>query len=227
MRNHQNRPWILLQMALEPKQGMQIEVVGRLVQQQQIRCLHQQSRKVRPHRPPSAQFPRLPLKIPFAEPQPAQNLLRLCLQLKPAQLGVARVRIHIILLPRMIHPGDSLLIGDGQPAPRRHKVGMQRNRDLNYPLIGERGGLLRQKPERRPPIHRDLPRVRLLPPEDHVDQRRFPSPVRPHQPDPLTTVHLQRRTGQQIPAAKTLLDINNRKHLAASPGLQPMEVPSG
>ena len=48
---------------LEPEEALQIQVVGRLVQEQQVRPLHEQTSQGHPHAPSSGELPDRPLEI--------------------------------------------------------------------------------------------------------------------------------------------------------------------
>jgi hypothetical protein len=83
--NQKHRAGIILQIILQPEQREQVEVVRRLVEQQQIRFHHEQSRQPRAHDPAAAHFLRLPVKVRVAETEAAQHLFRLRLHLRIVQ----------------------------------------------------------------------------------------------------------------------------------------------
>ncbi len=74
MRDDENRPGVALQILLEPQQRLQVEMVGRLVQQQQVRLLRQQPGQVRPHHPAAAHLARGPVEILVAEAEAGEDL---------------------------------------------------------------------------------------------------------------------------------------------------------
>ena len=77
VRDHQDRAGIPLQILLEPAQDLQIEVVGRLVEHQQIRLLGEQPREVGAHDPAAAERARGFFKIRLLERQSLQDALGL------------------------------------------------------------------------------------------------------------------------------------------------------
>ncbi len=95
VRNHQNRARISPQIFLEPLQRFQVEMIGRLVQHQQVRLLRQQPRQMRPHHPSAAHLPQRPVEILLPKTQPGQNALGLGLALITIQLIVMSVRLKI------------------------------------------------------------------------------------------------------------------------------------
>ena len=63
VRDDENRAGVALQILLEPEQRLEVEMVGRLVEQQQVRLLRQQPGQVRPHHPAAAHLARGPVEI--------------------------------------------------------------------------------------------------------------------------------------------------------------------
>src|SRR5260370_22064665 len=51
VRNEQQRAGILEEPALQPQDGIEVEVIGGLIEQQQVRAAHQRLRNVEPHSP--------------------------------------------------------------------------------------------------------------------------------------------------------------------------------
>jgi hypothetical protein len=52
MRDHQQRARIASQPVLQPHHGVEIQVISRLIEQQQVTATHQRLRKVEAHAPP-------------------------------------------------------------------------------------------------------------------------------------------------------------------------------
>ncbi len=146
VRDHQNRPRIAPQVVLKPQQRLQIQVVRRLVQQQQVRLLHQQARQVRAHHPAAAQRARAAVEVALAEGQPAQDALRQRLRL-PAVVLVAMARRQ--LQHRHIIHRRALLRQEAKVQPLLHR---------HQPLV--RRALLQQQGEKRGlprPVRPDQP----------------------------------------------------------------------
>ena len=95
VRNHQDRAGIVLQIFLKPEQRFEVEMVGRFVEQQQVRLLHEQPRQVRAHDPAAAHFARLAGRNPFRESQAGQNLLRLGFELIAAEF--VETVVHVVV----------------------------------------------------------------------------------------------------------------------------------
>ena len=98
VRNRQNRTGISREMVLKPSKGFEIEVVGRFVQQQQIRLLDEQPRQVRPHDPATTQLAEWTVEVPLAKCETGKDPLRhrLCapVGLRPGGEFHDRVRAH-------------------------------------------------------------------------------------------------------------------------------------
>ncbi len=83
---------------MEPKQGFEIKVVGRLVQQQQIRLLREQAREMCPHDPAAAHFARGPVGIFFAKAEARKDLLGLGFEAVAPQFVEAIVDVVVDIL---------------------------------------------------------------------------------------------------------------------------------
>ena len=86
MRDDQDRAGVALQVVLEPEQRLEVEMVGGLVQQQQVRFLRQQPGQVGAHHPAAAHLARGPVEILLAEAQAGEDLLGLGFEPIAAQL---------------------------------------------------------------------------------------------------------------------------------------------
>ena len=73
MRDQQQRPGIVDQPALQPQDGIQVQVVGGLIQQQQIRTAHQRLGHVQPHAPAAGERTHRPGFLLGGKPQAMQQ----------------------------------------------------------------------------------------------------------------------------------------------------------
>ena len=89
--DQQDRAGVRLQVALEPLQGLEIEVVRRLVEHQQVGLLDEQAREVRAHHPAAAHLAQPPVEVAFAERQSLENGFRARLEGVAAERLVARL----------------------------------------------------------------------------------------------------------------------------------------
>ena len=87
VRDDENRAGIILQITLKPEQRFEVEMVRRLVEQQQVRLLREQTREVRAHDPAAAHFARGPVEILFAKAEAGEDLLGLGFELVAAVLS--------------------------------------------------------------------------------------------------------------------------------------------
>ena len=76
VRYQQDCAGIVLQVALQPDERVQVEMVRWLVQHQQVWLLHEQASEVRPHDPSAAQLLGQAIEVTFLEAKPAQDLPR-------------------------------------------------------------------------------------------------------------------------------------------------------
>ena len=88
--NKEDGAGILAEVFLEPLQGLQVEMVGRLVEHQQVGRLHQKAGQVGAHDPAAAHFAQGTVEILFAEAQAGEDLLGTGFELIAAQLASYR-----------------------------------------------------------------------------------------------------------------------------------------
>ena len=77
MGNEQDRAGIMAQIFLKPQQRFEVEMVRRLVEQEQIRFLRQQPREMRAHHPAAGKLARRTVVIRQLEAEAVENLLGL------------------------------------------------------------------------------------------------------------------------------------------------------
>ena len=94
-----------LQEALEPNHGLEVEVVGRLVEQEHIRLLQQQAREDHPHLPAAAERAAVAVEVGRHEAEPLQDLLDAVLELEPAELLEAGLHDAVLRHQRVERPG--------------------------------------------------------------------------------------------------------------------------
>ena len=191
------------QVLLEPQVRFEVEVVGRLVQEQQGRAPEQQPREACPHRPPAAELAHRPREVGLLEPEPREDGLRLVLPVVPAR-GVQR---HVELAEALQQTG--LLRGvrlRRQRLPRRGDVVRERDHLragvqhlLEERLAVERRGLLLQIADGDVAPRGHVPRVRRRIARQDVHERRLPGAVRADQRDTVPGVDVEREPAEQGP----------------------------
>ena len=77
VRNEQNRAGIVAQIILKPQERFEVEMVRRLVEQQQVGFLREQPREVRAHDPAAGHFSRRAMMVRQLETEAVENLLGL------------------------------------------------------------------------------------------------------------------------------------------------------
>jgi len=149
MRDQQQSVGIVSEIVLEPVTGFQIEVVRRLVQQEQVRLLQQEFGQRQPHLPSAGKFVRLPLPVLFAEAKPHEHaahfgfnrvsIAGLELMLQP-MIPVGHVgifRAGVVEFCDAMHQGFEFLLHRAQLIEYRHALGKNR-------APGKRKAILRQ-----------------------------------------------------------------------------------
>jgi hypothetical protein len=92
VRDDEDRARITLQVLLEPQQRLEVEVVGRLVEHQQVGFLRQQPRQVRTHHPAARQLARRPIELLGLEAEPGEDLL-----------GLGLDHVAVLLVEALVH----------------------------------------------------------------------------------------------------------------------------
>jgi len=141
--NQQDGAGIGPKVFLKPLQGFEVEMVGRLIEQQQIGLLHEQSRQMSAHHPSAAHRFQLTIKVAFAECQAAEDRLGLRLELVPAE-GV-KPGLHLMeIVGLRVVAGFKCL----HPALQFRHFGRDPDGQFQHRLLADRRGLLRQVTER-------------------------------------------------------------------------------
>ncbi len=197
--------------AFKPDDGLQIQVIGRLVHKQHIGIKQEDLRQADPHFPAAAEtlHRQIPPLLPYS--QTIENRLCPVLQLVAAQvlelhlqfpvavhLTVAQsipIRIcHAVLqLPKL--PADLI----DSPGPGKHLLQGGASRHLP--------GLLGKIADDRSAVDRNGALIRSLRPGDEPEKRRLARAVRTYEPDLLPVIYLKSAVPEQGPAAAGHADI--------------------
>ena len=207
VRDEHDGAGIRFQIFLKPPQRFEVEMVGRLVEQQQVRLLHEQPGQIRPHHPAAAHRLQRTIEIPFAKRQPVQDVLRFRFELISAQF--VEPRLHLVEIVRLrVVPGLERL----QPPLQLRDLRRDRRRQLQHRFLADRRRFLRQMTERRVAFDVHLAGVRRVVTQHEREQRGLPCPIRPDQPNPVAAIDLQRRVFKQNARSKRLGHMRNRQH---------------
>ncbi len=182
-------------------------MVRRLVQHQQVGLLHQQACEMRPHHPAAAQLFRGPVEVLHPEGQPREDRFGPRFEFKAVQLGVACVRIEVLvrmLLEELLRILDPFA---GLAHFRRHG-----QREVQHRLVADRRAFLRQEAQGGVAFAHDLTGVRLFLAEDHAKQRGFARAVGAHEPDAVTAIDLRGDIREQRAATIGLGNARQSKH---------------
>ena len=183
MGNHEDGSRVVHEVALEPQQTHQVQVVGRFVQHEQVRLCHQQLRHVRAHHPATAHLAGRAVKILVLEGEPLQNLLGLGLNLVTI---VRNEGIHGggVLIAGVIAPG--LALAQNADSLAHLRGGAHGN--LQHRAVGGVAGFLLQVAHHGVVIHDNLPLIRRIIAPYHAEERGFSRPVGPYQRNALAPV---------------------------------------
>ncbi len=184
---------------LEPPERLEIQVVGGLVEQQQIGPQQQEPRQRRAHAPAARELGERPVHLLRREPEPAQDDLGLGLEPVAAE-GLEPV------LDLAVGVGQSG-VGAGACHAGRERLELAleapdlveaRERLRQHGAVLAGGDLLREVADGDPGVTVDPPRVGLLHQGEDAAERGLPGPVRPDQADPLTPPDAPRAVLEQL-----------------------------
>ena len=196
MRNEHERPVVALQELLQPLDGGEVEVVRRLVQEEQVGLRGEDAGELDAHAPaPGEREERLVEGI-RRKAQPAERDLD--------------ARFHVVAA-QMLEPLLKLavaahLLGVGEVVrERRHfALDLAQTRDaaqgvVEKRLVGRLGlGVLAREADARIPLDDAFARVRRFLAEDDLEERRLPRPVRADDAHAVATVDAEGDVGEDV-----------------------------
>jgi len=203
------------QVALQPFRRFDVQVVRRLVQQQQVRFLEQQLGQQQPVLLAAAElFHVLAIRL-RREVQSGQHALDLMIEV----VGVAVVQFVLQVVETFAQAAAfDFVLGLSQRGGQTFRVAGQGNqvakrvvRFVPDRMPGRELRLLFQVSDPRRPGQFDRPRVRLLASRQDPEDRRLARPIRPDQRDPLPRAHVERDPIQDRIGPITLVQIADRQ----------------
>ncbi len=204
VRDHEQCSGVALQPLFEPENGVEVEVVGRLVQQQQVRGAHQRLREIESHAPPAGEARHRLAHLLVGEAQAVQQLLRA--RAHRVRAGVAH---------RGMQLADPVAVvggfGGGELAFEPAQRGVAVDRVLERGPL-ERGRFLRDVRDAPPRRVVDLALVGVQLPAQEREQARLPRAVRADQADPVAGVERDLRAFEQRPGAAAERDLREADH---------------
>ena len=195
MADHEHRHRLPRQVVLQPFRGLDIEVVGGLVQEHQVGALEQELGEHQPRLLAARERAGRTVEVGCREPQSAEDLL---------DAMVDRVGILVdqqlvqLVIPAAGAIAVALVFGLGHLLGRFLELalevqerGQARPGHVHQRLVGPELGLLHQQadPDSRPDV--DAPILGRLDPVEQLHERGLARPVGPDQTDPLTGADLE------------------------------------
>ncbi len=192
-----HRAVVRVQVALEPAEGLEIEVVRRLVEEEERRALEQEPRERRPHPPAPRELAERAREVRLPEAEPAQDDPRLRLEPVAAErleamLEVAVPRGQRLVRRRVEAGGQVLELPLDLPDFREAGQHLAEDRAARLP-----GGLLGEVADRRLARPADASGVGRLDSRQDPAERGLADAVRPDQADALAPAELPRDLAEQ------------------------------
>ncbi len=207
VRNQQHGAAVIAQGLLQPLDGFDVEVVGRLVEQKNRGTAQQQLGKLDAHAPAARKLARRTAEVLALETQPQERLL---------DVGVARLAAkNMVVVLRVVEPMEQLLVvgalvvgafGDFARQPLDFGLYAQHLLERLGRLVGQGRGIghahgLRQVTDGTLAVDRHGARRRLLFARDDAQQRSLARAVLAHEPDAHLGVYQKRDIVEKGPAA--------------------------
>ena len=212
VRDHDHGPVVAGQEVLQPGERGEIQVVGRLVQQQERRRQQEQPRQRRPHAPAAGKLRQRPMQLVGPEAEPAQDAARgrlepIAAERLEAVLEIAVARGERVTGRRLEGAGDVLHLALErphlvEPAQRFHQHGAG----------GAGGDLLGQIADGRRARAAHLPGVRLLETGQDPAERGLAGAVGADEPDALAIRDAPGDVAEDELAAEPLRDVVELDH---------------
>ena len=164
VRDEEQRLPLAAEEGVEPGERRDVQVVRRLVEEQQVRIREEEARQRGPHLPAAREVAGRLVEPLRREPEAEQDPLRppspvVLLEVVEllVQLGEVLRELELLgLVPRRRERG----LRPGEPRLQRRAPGHRRQHRLDERQVGEGGHVLREVPDARAPAHRELARVR-------------------------------------------------------------------
>ena len=195
---------------LEPQVCIEIKMIGRLVQEQEVGLPEQQPGKARPHDPAAAELTHRPHKVALLEAEARQNRLGLVLpvaaarglqrHLKPAEALHQRGLLRRVTLRREGLAGGFDAVAEGD------RVGAGVQHLLKQGLVGERCRLLPEIADGQVALPRNTSGVRLDVAREDVHQSGLAGAVGADKRDAVTGGNNQAEAAEQRPSGVGLAD---------------------
>ena len=216
VRRHEQRPGPRLEERLEPDDRLDVEVVRRLVHQQDVGFAEQHARHGDAHLPAARQRADVAVDPLVVEPEAMENLARAALERVAAEMVVLLLHlaealenpVHLVGAPgifeRLLQLLELVMQVADAPAAGDRLVEHRAARHLLDVLAEVADGELLR--------HRHVAFVRLLFARDHAEERRLARPVRSDEPDLLAGIELKGRVDEEDLATVLLADTGERDH---------------
>ena len=189
VRNDDDRPGVVAQEPFQPDEGFQVEMIGGLVQEQEVGAGEENPAEGEAHEPPPAELLGGPLEIGFPKTEPQEDGLGLGFQRVSPPVRVFFLKLAVGAGQRFEDPGifllRDLILQEPHLAFQEGQVFHPALDFVEYGLASGRQGFLREKADLGPPADRDFAPVRLFLSGDHAEKGRLPRPVWANQPHPI------------------------------------------
>ena len=208
--DHQHGAGVFFQPGFQPHQRVEVEVVGRFVEQQQVGRAHQRARELQAHAPAAGKAVDRLIQFAHLEAQPEDQRLRA--RLRVVRAGVVQRHVGVRHALAVV-----AFFGSGDLGLRRSELRVAGDDEIGRRLAGLRHVL---RHLRHAPLRRDG-KVALVLVQGAVQQRKqagLAGAVAPHQADHFTGVDRGRGVVEQHAGTAPKADVFKQNHAVVRAG---------
>jgi len=194
VRDHDERPGVGGQEFFEPRPGFEVEVVGGLVEEEEVGAPEEELRERGAHLPPARELAAVALHVGGPEAEPGEHPLRLGLGVVAAPVVPLLAHGHVALhdgrvLRALGREGGELVLEARAARFQLVQLGEGGERVAAHREAARAEDVLRQVADARAARERDRAPVRLHLARDDAEKRRLAGAVRAGEPDPRAVGH--------------------------------------
>ena len=185
VRDHEDRAGVIFQIILKPEEGLEVEVVGRFVEDEEVGFLGEEAGEVGAHDPAAAEFGGAAVEVAVAKAEAVEHLLGLGLDGGAVEFIEARAGF--------VGFAGVFVAGGGEEAHFAHdadEFGVHRTGQLDDGFVADGRAFLREIADGGAALKVDGAIVGGFVAEDEAEQGGLARAVRADQPDAIAAIHL-------------------------------------
>ena len=222
MGNHQDRSGVVLQIVLKPEQGHEVQVVGRLVQHEQVRFDNEKAGQVSSHDPATTHFLGRTFEAIFLVSETTEHFLGFGFHFRVIE-GV-KLALGLIVFGNI--NGSGVLKRLESCFQILEHAGLT-GRNLQHRVVTHFLTFLGQEAGQSPLVTLHCSLVRFLIAQDNPENRGFTGPVGTNQRDALSIIDLRVGAFEEDSAAVGFFEVTDGEHTQSDSCISPFRKLKG